>query len=137
MATFFSTLNFDGTMRVDANHGGNPDYVPNSFTPMTAFRPDVAEAPYAVSDNIVPRKSHFYHEAKLSEYDQPRKLYESVMTPEQRDHLHSNTAVMLDKVTHTVIQVRYLAQQYKISKSHAKAIFDLLKKKNFEFSEVE
>lgn len=137
MAKSFSSLNFDGTMRVDANHGFNPDYAPNSFEPITRFRPDVAEAPYAVSDNIVSRKSHFYHEGKLSEYDQPRDLYERVMTQQQRENLHSNTAVMLDKVSVKDIQVRYLAQQYLINKDYPKAIFDLLKKKNFDFSEVE
>jgi catalase len=137
MAKSFSPLAFDGTMRTDANHAGNPDYAPNSFDPITRFRPDVAEAPYHVAENIVSRKSHFYHEGKLSEYDQPRELYERVMTQEQRNHLHSNTAVMLDMVSEKVIKVRYLAQQYCISQRYAKAIFDLLKNKDFGFGEVE
>jgi len=137
MAGSFSSLNFDGTMRVDANNGGNPDYAPNSFTPLTKFRPDAAEAPYAVSDNVMSRKSHYYHEGKLSDYDQPRNLYENVMTPQQRDHLHSNTAAMMDHVSEKKIKVLYLAQQYKIKPSYAKAIYDLLTKKDFDFSEVE
>jgi catalase len=59
------------------------------------------------------------------------------MTQEQRDHLHSNTAAMMDHVSEKKIKVLYLAQQYKIKPSYAKAIFDLLSKKDFEFSEVE
>ncbi|ETN45028.1 uncharacterized protein HMPREF1541_09904 [Cyphellophora europaea CBS 101466] len=137
MAKSFSSLNFDGTMRVDANHAGNLDYAPNSFDPIDRFRSDVAEAPYHVADNVVSRKSHFHHEGKLSEYDQPRELYERVMNDEARAHLHSNTAVMLDQVSEKTIQVRYLAQQYLISKSYARAIYDLLKNKAFQFSEVE
>lgn len=137
MAKSFSSLNFDGTMRTDANHAGNPDYAPNSFDPISRFRPDVAETPYHVSDNVVSRKSHFYHEGNLSEYDQPRELYERVMSEEQRRNLHANTAVMMDQVSEKTIKVRYLAQQYCISKSYARAIFDLLRVKDFEFKEVE
>jgi catalase len=136
MAKSFSSLNFDGTMRVDANHAGNPDYNPNSFDPVSRFRTDVAETPYKVADNIVSRKSHFHHEGKLSEYDQPRELYERVMTQEQRDHLHKNTAVMMEMVSVKEIKVRYLAQQWQISKVYAKGIYDNLKTKDFELHEV-
>jgi catalase len=137
MSGSMSSLNFDGTMRTDANHGGNPDYAPNSYTPLTRFRPDTAAAPYKVSDNIVSRKSHFYHEGKLNDYDQPRRLYEKVMNDTQRDHLHSNTATMLGHVSDPLIQKLYLAQQYLIKPSYAKAIYDLLPEKKFGFGEVE
>lgn len=137
MAGSFSSLNFDGQMRVDANNAGNPDYAPNSFTPMSKFRPDAAECPYKVSDNIVSRKGHFHHEGQLSEYDQPRMLYERVMDDTAREHLHSNTAVMLAHVTEPKIQVAYLGQQYLIKPSYAKAIYDLLPNPSFDFSEVE
>jgi catalase len=73
MAGSYSSLNFDGATRNDANHAGNPQYVPNSFK--HKFRPDTAEAPYTLSDNIVSRKSHYHHEGKLSDYDQARELY--------------------------------------------------------------
>ncbi|KAK5121292.1 hypothetical protein LTR85_005458 [Meristemomyces frigidus] len=138
MAQSFSSINFDGQMRVDANHAGNKQYTPNSFK--TTFRPDVAEAPYKVSDNVVSRKSHYYHEGKLSEYDQPRGLYQRVMTEEARDHLHRNTGKMLSHVNFAIIQKKYLAQIYNIDPKYAKAVFDLTKfkhKEPFEFSEVE
>ncbi|KAI7760416.1 hypothetical protein LZL87_008506 [Fusarium oxysporum] len=62
MAKSYASLNFDGQMRVDANHAGNKQYAPNSFA--HKFRSDVAEAPYQVSDNIASRVSHYWHEAK-------------------------------------------------------------------------
>ncbi|KAF2679181.1 heme-dependent catalase [Lentithecium fluviatile CBS 122367] len=58
MAKSYASLNFDGNMRVGANHAGNKQYAPNSFA--HKFRPDVAEAPYQVSDNIMSRKSHYW-----------------------------------------------------------------------------
>jgi catalase len=54
-------------MRTDANHAGNKQYVPNSFA--HKVRPDTAEAPYQVSDNIVSRKSYFWYEGKKSDYE--------------------------------------------------------------------
>lgn len=57
---------------------------------MDKFRPDTAEAAYKVGDNIISRKSHFYHESKDSEYDQPRGLYENVMKDTTQEHLHSD-----------------------------------------------
>ncbi|KAF7950296.1 hypothetical protein EAE96_007584 [Botrytis aclada] len=141
MASSYSSLNFDGPMRVDANHAGNPQYVPNSFK--HKFRPDVAEAPYAVADNVVSRKSHYHHEGKLSDYDQARELYSRVMTETQRDHLHQNTANMLRFVDTKVIKVGYLAQLWNIDPQYSRAIYDLLPEtsktgaEGFEFVEVQ
>lgn len=89
---------------------------------------------------MVSRKSHYYHEGKLSEYDQPRELYQRVMTEEARDHLHRNTGKMISHVNYAIIQKKYLAQIYNIDPKYAKAVFDLIKFKHnepFEFSEVE
>jgi hypothetical protein len=41
--------------------------------------------------NNVSRKSHFYHEGELSDYDQPRVLYQRVMTQQVRGNFHANT----------------------------------------------
>ena len=141
-AQSFSSINFDGAMRVDANHAGNKQYTPNSFAgpaPTNKFRPDVAETPYKVSDNVVSRKSHYYHEGKLSEYDQPRELYQRVMTEPQRQNLHANTAKMLSHVNFPIIQKRYLAQIYNIAPAYARGVYDLTKFKHdkFDFAEVE
>jgi len=139
MSGSLSSLNFDGAMRVDGNHSSNKQAAPNSFMG-DRFRPDVAEAPYKVSDNVVSRKSHYYHEGKMSEYDQPRDLYRNVMTEQARKNLHHNTAKMLSHVNFPMIQQQYLAQIYNIAPEYARGVFDLTKfkhKQPFEFSEVE
>jgi catalase len=137
MSRSFSSVNPDGPMRVDANHGGGKQYTPNSF--QHKFRPDVAEAPYKVSDNVVSRKSHYWHEGKLSEYDQPRELYKRVMSDEKRANLHSNTAKMLSHVNYPIISKRYLAQIYNIAPEYARGVYDLtnFKHEKFDFTEVE
>lgn len=135
MASSYSSLNFDGPLRVDANHAMNPQYVPNSF--VHKFRPDTAETPYQLSNNIVGRKSHFYHEGKESEYYQPRTLYWRVMNDDARRRLHSNTSRLLCLVEFSQIQVKYLAQLLHIAPEYARGVYDLLPEKRFEFSDVE
>ncbi|KAL8792232.1 MAG: hypothetical protein Q9195_005188 [Heterodermia aff. obscurata] len=135
MAGQYASLNFDGPMRADANHAGNKQYVPNSFK--NTFRPDVAEAPYSVSDNVVSRKSHYAHEGKKSEYAQATELYKRVMSDTAREHTHQNTAKMMAKVNYPIIQKKYLAQIYNIAPEYPKAVYDLLPKKDFPFAEVE
>jgi len=122
-------------MRVDANHAKNPQYAPNSFA--DKFRPDTADAPYQLADNIVSRKSHFWHEGSSTEYEQPRVLYEIVMDDEARDHLHKNTARLLQKFEYPEIQIRYLAQLYRVAIQYAEGVFDLLPEKKFSFGQVE
>lgn len=135
MAGSMSSLNFDGPMRTDANHAGNKQYAPNSFA--HKFRPDAAEAPYAVSDPVVSRKSHYAHEGKKSEYTQATELYKRVMTETQRKHTHENTANMLRFVQFPDIQKKYLAQIYNIAPEYARGVYDLLPEKKFGFGEVE
>lgn len=48
--------------------------------PLLQLRPDVAEAPYVVSDNVVSRKSHYWHEGKMNDYAQATALWTKVMT---------------------------------------------------------
>ncbi|PYH85855.1 catalase [Aspergillus uvarum CBS 121591] len=135
MTQSYSSLNFDGQMRVDANHGMKPQYVPNSFA--NKFRPDTAEAPYQVADRNVGRKSHFYHEGQDSEYEQPRELYRRVMDETQRQHLHDNTARLLRVVEYPEIQAKYLAQLYRVAPEYAQGVYELLPEKKFAFAEVE
>lgn len=134
MAMSYSPLNFDGALRTDANHGGNKQYVPNSFA--HKFRPDVAEAPYMVSDNIMSRKSHFWHEGKSSEYDQARELWRRVMTEQQRQNTCGNTAKYLRYVSYPDIQKRYLAQLYNIAPEYAQGVYNMLPEKKFDFEDV-
>ncbi|KAF2751350.1 heme-dependent catalase [Sporormia fimetaria CBS 119925] len=136
MAKSYSPLAFDGNMRVDANHAFNKPYAPNSFA--HKFRPDVAEAPYQVSDNIMSRKSHYWHEGKKNEYDQARELWTRVMTEKERQNTITNTVNMLKFVKYDDIKKKYLAQQYNIAPDYAKGIYDNLPadRKSFDFEEI-
>lgn len=135
MAQSFSSVNFDGPMRNDGNHSGNPDYNPNSI--VYKFRPDTAETPYALADNTVSRKSHFGHEGKKSEYAQATELYRRVMDDTARQHTHHNTSRLLNLVSRPQIQQKYLSQIYNIAPEYAKGVYEGLSKKHFDFSEVE
>ncbi|KAJ9164779.1 Heme-dependent catalase [Coniochaeta hoffmannii] len=135
MAKSFASVNFDGPMRTDANHGGNKQYTPNSFA--HKFRKDTAEAPYAVNDNIVSRKSHYWHEGKMSEYDQAKELWQRVMSPQEKQNTLKNTAKYLKLVKHVQIQQKYLAQLYNISEDYAQGVYQLLPDPDFVFGEVE
>ncbi|KAF3358226.1 hypothetical protein VdG1_03003 [Verticillium dahliae VDG1] len=104
MAQSYAPLNFDGALRADANHAGNKQYAPNSFA--HKFRPDAAEAPYAVGDSIA------------------------------RQNTCHNTAKYLGLVQYPEIQAKYLAQLYNISPDYAQGVFDRLREHAFSMDEV-
>ncbi|KAL2044692.1 hypothetical protein N7G274_002466 [Stereocaulon virgatum] len=154
----YYSLNFDGPVRTDANHAGNKQYVPNSFK--HAFRPDAAEVPYTVADNIVSRKSYYAHEGKKSGYAQATERYRFAMNNTAREHAHQNTAKLISHVklsdysgtknpctdhitplSNSALSLRckkrYLAQIHNIAPEYPKAVYDLMSKKGFAFSEVE
>lgn len=135
MSQSYSSLNFDGQMRVDANHAGNPQYVPNSYA--HKFRPDAAEPAFQVADNICSRKSHYWHEGKKSEYAQARELWARVMSDEQRANTCANTGKFLNLCNQTLIRKKYLAQIHNIAPEYARGVYDQLRQKDFEFAEVE
>jgi catalase len=62
-------------------------------------------AKQVVSDNVVSRKSHYYHEGKKSEYDQAKELWSRVFTEQQRKNTIKNTGNMLKFVGYPEIQV--------------------------------
>ncbi|KFA69322.1 hypothetical protein S40285_08523 [Stachybotrys chlorohalonatus IBT 40285] len=134
MARSYASLNFDGPMRVDANHAGNKQYAPNSFA--HKFRPDTAEAPYAVNDNIVSRKSHYWHEGKKNDYAQATELWTRVMNDEKRANTCKNTAKYLALVKYPEIQKKYLAQLYNIAPDYSQGVYNLLPEPDFQMDEV-
>lgn len=137
LANSYSSLAFDGPLRTDANASGKATYTPNSHTGTSRkIRPDCREHPIQVSDCILSRDSHFYHEGRKDEYSQARELYTRVMTQQQRANLHSNTAFHL-KDASPEIQKRYLAQCSAIEPTYAKSIYELLPKTGYSMSEVE
>jgi len=113
---------------------GALDYFRYRF--LNRSRPDTAERPYEASDNLVSRQGRHCSEGMRREYDQPRDLYDRVMTDEGRAYLHSNTATVLKLVENQKIQTRYLAQCYRISPKYAQGIYALLPKPEFNFGEV-
>ncbi|KAF8532810.1 catalase-like domain-containing protein [Trichophaea hybrida] len=115
MANSYYSINFDGPLCSDANTGGNPHYVPNSF--VNKFRPDCASTPYAVEDNIVSRQSHSYSE------DTPEEIERICIT-------------IPPSVHYPIIQENYLAQVYNIEPGYARKVYDLLPEKEFEFEVV-
>ncbi|KAK0752858.1 catalase-like domain-containing protein [Schizothecium vesticola] len=116
-------------MRTDANHAGNPQYAPNSFK--DKFRPDVAEAPFAVSDNVVSRKSHCWHEGKMNDYAQATALMNTF----------HNTAKYVGYVEYPEIQLpqqkKYLAQLHNISPDYAEGVYRRLKEPKFSLDKVQ
>ncbi|KAL2263963.1 hypothetical protein VTK26DRAFT_3957 [Humicola hyalothermophila] len=135
MAKSYASVNFDGAMRTDANHAGNKQYTPNSFK--HKFRPDTAEAPLAVHDNILSRKSHYWHEGKKNDYDQATALWTKVMTHQQRENTCANTAKYLRTVSVPEIQKKYLAQLHNISPDYSKGVFTRLPNPSFDLNEVQ
>ncbi|KAG8724555.1 hypothetical protein FRC09_017264 [Ceratobasidium sp. 395] len=93
------------------------------------FLPEAAEAPMQVADNTLSRKSRFLHEGSPTDYDQVRELYRRVLTPEKREELHKNTAVLL-KYADPIVQKGYLVQLYAVDPGYAKSIYDRLPEHN-------
>ncbi|KAG8789408.1 hypothetical protein FRC12_013556 [Ceratobasidium sp. 428] len=131
-AQFHSPDNFAGSMRIDGNVGGKPHYFPNSYhnpKPSTngapGFLPEAEEVPMQVANNVLSRKGHYLHEGSPTEYNQVRELYRRVLTPQKREELHKNTAVLL-RHADAIVQKKYLVQLYAIDPSYCLAIYDLL-----------
>ncbi|TBU52607.1 catalase [Dichomitus squalens] len=144
MAKFHSPDNYNGTMRIDGNTGGKPYYFPNSYhnqKPTTGgtpgFLPSAAETPMQVANHVVSRIGHYLHEGKPSEYDQVRELYNRVLSVEERENLHRNTARLL-KHAEPIVQKNYLIQQCAIMREYAEAIYDLLPEhEGYSFKDIE
>jgi catalase len=75
----------DGSMRIDDNFGGDPNYYPNSFGGPKP-QPDASEPPFEVSGMA---DRHAYTHPN-DDYFQAGELYRRVMTDEDRDHLITN-----------------------------------------------
>lgn len=138
MARSQNSDNIDGTMRVDDNNAGKPQYMPNSFIGNGApvARPDATEAPMQFGSNIYSRKDHFRHRGQPSEYDQVRELWLRVMSDQERENTASNTATLLGTAKEPEVHKRYLAQCHAIDPNYAKAIFEKLPKKLVSLEEV-
>ncbi|KAG9100919.1 hypothetical protein FS749_011864 [Ceratobasidium sp. UAMH 11750] len=119
-------------MRIDGNVGGKPHYFPNSYhnpkpsaDSAPGFLPEAEEVPMQVANNVLSRKGHYMHEGSPTEYDQVRELYCRVLTPQKREELHKNIALLL-RHADPIVQKKYLVQLYVIDPGYASAIYNLL-----------
>ncbi len=111
-AATVSNYQRDGSMRVDGNAGGGPNYNPNSFGgPLPD--PKAADPPIEVSGLAV------RHPEPLTDDDfvQAGNLYRKVMTEEDRDHLVGNIVDHLENAQKR-IQLRQAALFYKADEDY-------------------
>jgi catalase len=97
----------DGSMRVDGNAGGDPNYWPNSFGGPEPD-PTAAEPPIELSG----KAGRYPFTFPNDDFVQPGTLYSKVMTDEARDHLVGNIVDHLGKAAKR-IQLRQTALFYK------------------------
>jgi len=111
-AAVMSNYQRDGSMRVDDNGGGGPNYNPNSFMGPVAD-PKAAEPPIEVSGMMT------RHPEALTDDDfvQAGNLYRQVMTDEARAHLVGNIIGHLGNAQ-TYIQLRQAALFFKADQEY-------------------
>jgi len=106
----------DGSMRLDNNSGGDPNYWPNSFGGPSPD-PEMTPPPIDVSGMAA------RHAYELGDVDfvQPGDLYRKVMSDDDRAHLISNIVSHL-KNAQTRIQLRQSAIFYKADKDYGERV---------------
>ncbi len=115
------TAQRDGTMNVNGNGGGKPNYWPNSFG---GPAPDESFAPPAVEIEAIVRR----HPIELADIDfeQPGELYRRVLDDTGKAHLVSNLVGHM-KNAKANIQYRQCALFYKADREWGKRVADGLK----------
>jgi len=106
----------DGSMRLDNNSGGDPNYWPNSFGGPSPD-PEVTPPPIDVSGMAA---RHAYELGDI-DFVQPGDLYRKVMSDDDRAHLISNIVSHL-KNAQTRIQLRQSALFYKADKDYGERV---------------
>ena len=102
----------DGAMRTDDGGGSGPNYYPNTFGG-PAPRPEVAEPPFEITGKAA--RQPYSH--PNDDFEQPRALYNDVMTDEDRDHLIGNIVGHLGGAQKR-IQLRQTALFYKVDSDY-------------------
>jgi catalase len=106
----------DGSMRVDANGGGGPNYWPNSFGG-PAPEPEAASPPVDIS-GMAARHSYTLGD---DDFVQAGELYRKVMTDMDRDHLIGNIVAHLGNAQKR-IQLRQTALFYKADEDYGRRV---------------
>ena len=116
-------------MRVDSNGGAEAHYYPNSFTVPPAPTPDMERANWTIRHikGVLGRTASSRSASKPDDdYIQAREFFLGDMTEQDRQHLFTNTAIPLSKVTKPDIVVRYLICMYKVHPTLAAGILGAL-----------
>ena len=119
----------DGAMRLDTNGGAEAHYYPNSFTVPPAPTPDLERANWTARHikGVLARTSASRSSLKPDDdYIQAREFFLGDMTDTDRQHLFTNTAFPLSRVSRPDIVVRYLIGMYKVHPTLAAGILDAL-----------
>lgn len=95
----FSITYRDGLMCVDGNHGGLPNYFPNSFANII-HNPKFLEHPQPVESGQV----HRYETGEEDNYTQVRDFYQNVLNDEERQRLAENIANHLKDAQNSIQQ---------------------------------
>ena len=106
----------DGSMRVDGNGGGGPNYWPNSFGG-PAPDPDALEPPFDVSGQAA--RQPFTH--PNDDFVQAGNLYRDVMTDTDREHLVGNIVSHLSGAQKR-LQLRQTAIFYKADPEYGERV---------------
>ena len=72
-----------------------------------------------VVNNVISRDGHYFHEGKPSEYDQVRELYKRVLSAEERNNLHHNTARLLAVSMSTLKYDTILTYEFVARRQHS------------------
>lgn len=109
------TYHRDGSMRLDDNGGGAPNYEPNSFGGPVED-PGYREPPLAISGDA----DHYDHREGNDDYQQPGDLYR-LMSPEQRSLLAENIYQAMAGIPQR-IQLRQIAHFYRADPEYGRAV---------------
>jgi catalase len=118
----------DGSMQVDGNFGGSPNYYPNSFGGPQP-NPDASDPAFGVSGEVA--RQPYAH--PNDDFFQAGELYRRVMTDSDRDHLIGNITTHLCNAQKR-IQLRQAAIFYKADAEYGHRIAEGL---GLDIKEVE
>jgi catalase len=108
------TQNRDGQLRFDANHGGRPNYSPNSYDDPQA-QSWAQEQEYQLSDVVVGRNPYRKHSDDDNEYTQPGLLW-AMLDGDAQDRLVSNIVNHMGQGVEAHIQHRQVEHFRKANK---------------------
>ncbi len=116
----FHTVHRDGSMRVDGNYGGEPNYQPNSVAgPVDDRRYN--EPPMALDGTA----DRFDHRVDTDYYSQAGDLFR-LMTDDERQRLFGNIGRSLGSVSRRDIKLRQIHHYYKADPAYGAGVAEVL-----------